>query len=42
MAPSPAAGTAAPHQGPKGHALLGNLGDFNRDQLGFSTRCARR
>jgi cytochrome P450 len=29
------------HQGPKGQALLGNLGDLNRDQLGFYSRCAR-
>jgi hypothetical protein len=41
MAPSPAAETAALHQGPRGHALLGNLRDFNRDQLGFYARCAR-
>jgi cytochrome P450 len=41
MAPSPPAGIAALHQGPKGHALLGNLRDFNRDQLGFYARCAR-
>ena len=41
MAPSPAAGTAPVHQGPKGHTLLGNLRDFSRDQLGFYTRCAR-
>ena len=41
MAPSPPAATAALHQGPRGHALLGNLRDFSRDQLGFYTRCAR-
>ena len=41
MAPSPAAGTAPGHQGPKGHTLLGNLRDFSRDQLGFYARCAR-
>jgi cytochrome P450 len=40
MAPSPA-GAAAPPRGPRGHALLGSLRDFNRDQLGFYTRCAR-
>ena len=33
--------TAALHQGPRGHALLGNLRDFNRDQLGFYAGCAR-
>jgi cytochrome P450 len=27
--------------GPKSRGLLGNLGDFNRDQLGFYLRCAR-
>jgi cytochrome P450/catechol 2,3-dioxygenase-like lactoylglutathione lyase family enzyme len=41
MAPSPPATTAALPRGPKGHALLGNLGDLNRDQLGFYLRCAR-
>jgi cytochrome P450 len=41
MAPSPPAATAALHQGPRGHALLGNLRDFNRDQLGFYAQCAR-
>jgi len=33
--------TAALHRGPKGHALLGSLREFNRDQLGFYARCAR-
>src|SRR5215467_3863056 len=28
-------------EGPRGPALLGNLGELNRDQLGFYTRCAR-
>ncbi len=28
-------------QGPRGHALLGSLPDFQRDQLGFYARCAR-
>src|SRR5215470_17574822 len=28
-------------EGPRGPALLGNLGDLNRDQLGFYARCAR-
>jgi hypothetical protein len=41
MAPSPPATTAALPRGPKGRALLGNLGDLNRDQLGFYLRCAR-
>ena len=41
MAPSSATKTAAPHQGPKGHTLLGSLRDFNHDQLGFYARCAR-
>ena len=27
--------------GPPGHGLLGNLGDFTRDQLGFYVRCRR-
>ena len=29
------------HQGPPEHWLLGSLGEFNRDQLGFYARCAR-
>jgi cytochrome P450 len=29
------------HQGPREHWLLGSLGEFNRDQLGFYGRCAR-
>ena len=41
MTPSPSVGTAPLPRGPKGHGLLGNLGDLNRDQLGFYTRCAR-
>jgi cytochrome P450 len=41
MAPGRAGGTAALHHGPRGRVLLGNLGDLNRDQLGFYTRCAR-
>jgi cytochrome P450 len=41
MAPSTAAGAAASHPGPRGHALLGSLPDFKRDQLGFYARCAR-
>jgi cytochrome P450 len=41
MAPSFPAGPAALHRGPRGHALLGNLREFGRDQLGFYTRCAR-
>ncbi len=41
MTPSPAAATAPLLQGPRGHALLGSLGDLNRDQLGFYARCAR-
>jgi len=31
----------ARREGPPGLALLGNLGELNRDQLGFYTRCAR-
>ena len=27
--------------GPKGHFLTGNLREYDRDQLGFLTRCAR-
>src|SRR4051812_24236874 len=27
--------------GPRGHFLLGSLGDYARDTLGFMTRCAR-
>ena len=30
-----------PLPGPRGHGLLGNVGDFNRDQLGFYTRCLK-
>jgi cytochrome P450 len=41
MAPSTAAGAPALHPGPRGHALLGSLPDFKRDQLGFYARCAR-
>ena len=41
MAPSLAAGTATVPRGPKGHAFLGSLRDFSRDQLGFYARCAR-
>lgn len=41
MAPSLPADPAALHRGPRGHALLGNLREFGRDQLGFYTRCAR-
>jgi cytochrome P450 len=41
MAPSLTAGPAALHRGPRGHALLGSLRDFSRDQLGFYARCAR-
>jgi len=41
MAPSLTAGLAALHRGPRGHALLGSLRDFSRDQLGFYARCAR-
>ena len=41
MAPSLSAGPAAVHRGPRGHALLGNLREFSRDQLGFYARCAR-
>ena len=33
--------TAALHRGPKGHALLGSLREFHRDQLEFYARCAR-
>jgi cytochrome P450 len=40
--PSLTASTAALHRGPKGHALLGSLRDFNRDQLGFYAWCARK
>lgn len=29
------------HQGPRDHWLLGSLGEFGRDQLGFYVRCAR-
>ena len=32
---------AASHNGPKGHALLGSLREFHRDQLEFYARCAR-
>jgi cytochrome P450 len=32
---------ATVREGPRGPALLGNLGELNRDQLGFYTRCAR-
>ena len=28
-------------RGPRGHALLGSLGELNRDQIGFYARCAR-
>jgi cytochrome P450 len=41
MGPSLAPGTAALPRGPKGHAFLGSLRDFSRDQLGFYARCAR-
>ena len=41
MAPSLAAGTAALPRGPKGHAFLGSLRAFSRDQLGFYAQCAR-
>ena len=27
--------------GPKGHFLLGNLPEFGKDLLGFTTQCAR-
>ena len=30
-----------PLPGPRGSALLGSVGDFNRDQLGFYTRCLK-
>jgi cytochrome P450 len=33
--------SAALRSGPRGHAVLGSLADFNRDQLGFYVRCAR-
>ena len=33
--------TGTVHRGPKGHALLGSLREFHRDQLGFYARCAR-
>ena len=28
-------------RGPRGRPLVGNIGEFNRDQLGFYTRCVR-
>lgn len=40
MAPSRAAESAPVLRGRRGHALLGNLREFNRGQLGFYTRCA--
>ena len=40
MAPAAAARIAPLPSGPRGHGLLGILGDLNRDQLGFYTRCA--
>jgi hypothetical protein len=33
--------TKALPPGPKGHALLGHLREFHRDQLGFYETCAR-
>ena len=41
MTPGATAESAVLSQGPRGHRLLGSLGDFNRDQLGFYVRCAR-
>jgi Cytochrome P450 len=41
MAPSLTAGLAALPRGPRGHAVLGSLRDFSRDQLGFYARSAR-
>jgi cytochrome P450 len=41
MEPNAAPGIAPALLGPRGHGLLGNLREFNRDQLGFYTRCAR-
>jgi cytochrome P450 len=41
MAPAAAARIAPLPSGPRGHGLLGSLGDLNRDQLGFYARCAR-
>jgi hypothetical protein len=41
MTPGAAANTVVLHQGPRGHGVLGSLGEFNRDQLGFYVRCAR-
>ncbi|HYE65349.1 MAG TPA: cytochrome P450, partial [Pyrinomonadaceae bacterium] len=34
------AAAVIPH-GPKGHLLLGNMPEFNRDPLEFLARCAR-
>src|SRR5436309_2688727 len=41
MAPGTVTATAPRRTGPRGNALLGNLGDLKRDQLGFYARCAR-
>ena len=41
MEPNAVPGIAPALLGPRGHGLLGNLREFNRDQLGFYTRCAR-
>jgi hypothetical protein len=41
MTPEAAARPGVIHQGPRRHWLLGNLGEFNRGQLGFYVRSAR-
>lgn len=41
MTPGAGARAGVIHQGPREHWLLGSLGEFNRDQLGFYGRCAR-
>src|SRR5262245_14484535 len=41
MTPGAAADSVVLPPGPPGRGLLGNLGEFNRDQIGFYVRCAR-
>jgi cytochrome P450 len=41
MTPQAAAQAAVLQRGPRDHWLLGSLGEFGRDQLGFYVRCAR-
>ena len=38
---APAAPSRPLPPGPKGHPLLGHIGEWNRDSMGFLARCAR-